>query len=198
MVEKLEQEIKSCQDKADLNSKNLFELEALNPYYDFWVDGFGDQGIRSLILNEVIPVLNGRINFWLQFLMDGKIKVNFDRDLEEKIERFPGDGDAFVYNSLSGGEHSRVDLAISQGFAQVMMMTSGACPEFVALDEVGAHLDRPGIVSVHKMILELSKNRQVIVITHDPDLLDLLDGCDVIEVEKNKFTRIKNIISNTN
>lgn len=152
------------------------EKESRLPYYDYWVKGFGDKGIRSFIIDGMMPALNTRINYWLQFLIDNQIKMSFDNDFKESIENNPPDGDPFVYNGLSGGEHMRIDLAISQAFAYLMMLSSGTCPSIVALDEVVTYQDRPGVHCIYQMICEMARDRQVIVITHDQDLLQMIEG----------------------
>lgn len=179
--------VKNSELKTDIKG-----IETIKPYYDFWVKAFGDKGIRSFIIDEIIPILNSRISYWLQFLVDNKIKLTFNKELEEKIERNPADGDPFVYNAMSGGEHQRIDLGIALAFAQVMMLTSGTCPSLVCLDEVGTNLDRPGIIAVYNMICELSREKQVLVTTHDPDLLEMLAGHETIKIIKeNGFSRIE-------
>jgi DNA repair exonuclease SbcCD ATPase subunit len=169
---------------ADGIKAQIKEREAKLPYYDYWIKGFGDKGIRSLIIDNIIPALNTRINYWLQFLIDNQIRLNFDNNLEETIETNPPDGDPFVYNGLSGGEHLRINLAISQAFAYLMMLSSGTCPSIVALDEVVTYQDRPGVHCIYAMICELARDRQVIVISHDQDLLQMLEGADTITVER--------------
>jgi DNA repair exonuclease SbcCD ATPase subunit len=154
---------------------------------------FGDEGIRSFVISEITPALNGKINYWLQFLLDNKIHISFNNQLEERIEKFHGGDSPFVYNSLSGGEHQRIDLAISFAFANIMTLTSGTCPSIVMLDEVGTNLDRPGVYAVYKTICELAKDRQVLITTHHPELQELLSAHDIIEVVMEKgFTTIRN------
>jgi DNA repair exonuclease SbcCD ATPase subunit len=165
MLEMVDKEVSAADSQSNVYKKDIKDLEGKMPYFNFWVKAFGDDGIRSFIINEIVPALNSRINYWLQYLMDGRVKVTFNNQLEETIERIPYDDDPFVYNSLSGGEHCRIDLAISQAFAHVMMMTSGTCPSIVALDEVGANIDRPGIHSIYRMVCELARDRQVIFFT---------------------------------
>jgi DNA repair exonuclease SbcCD ATPase subunit len=192
ILETVNKELDKSIEDVKIYEKEISDLEEQLPYYEFWIDAFGDNGIRSFVIDEIIPMLNSRINYWLQFLIDNKITLNFNNKLEETIERNPPDGDPFVYNALSGGEHRRIDLAISQAFAHVMMLTSGACPNICCLDEIGTNLDRPGITAIYKMICELSRERQVLVTTHDPDLQDFLQGYDTITVVKSDgFTRIK-------
>jgi DNA repair exonuclease SbcCD ATPase subunit len=167
--------------------------EALVPYYEFWIHGFGDDGIRAFIIDEVLPILNARINYWLQFLIDNKITLNFNNKFEVTIERNPPDGDPFVYNATSGGERRRINLAISQAFAHVMVISAGgACPSVISLDEVALNVDSHGVHGIYNMICELSKDRKVLVTTHDPNLNDLLGSCDVLTVvKKDGFSTIE-------
>jgi DNA repair exonuclease SbcCD ATPase subunit len=170
--------------RADRSRAGIKSHEADLPYIDFWVKAFGDQGIRKYVIDDTVPVLNTRINYWLQFLIDNQVTLNFNSELEETIESNPPDGDPFVYNALSGGEHNRIDLAISQAFAYLMMLSAGTCPSVVVLDEVATNVDRPGVHCLYSMISELARDRQVVVITHDPDLQAMLQGADRLAVEK--------------
>lgn len=162
--------------EADTIKSNIKIKEARLPYYDYWIKGFGDKGIRSLIIDGMMPALNTRINYWLQFLIDNQIKLTFDQNFNETINNNPPDGDPFVYNGLSGGEHVRIDLAISQAFAYLMMLSTGTCPSIVVLDEISTNIDRTGIHCMYQMICELAKDRQVVVITHDGDLLQMIES----------------------
>jgi ABC-type multidrug transport system ATPase subunit len=132
------------------------------------------------------------MNYWLQFLIENKLQLKFDREFEPIIERNPPDGDPFVYNATSGGERRRINLAISQAFAYVTMVSANVFVNMISLDEVAINVDIQGIHGIYKMICELARDRQVLVTTHDPNLLDLLENCDVINVVKqNGFTQLK-------
>lgn len=187
-------------DKADIlkNEKNLEnkkkeldKVSELIPYYEFWVKAFGEKGIRKFVIDGIIPPLNNRIHYWLNYLIDNKIKLEFDSELNERIERNPSDGDEFVYSAMSGGEKRRLNLAVSQAFSYITTLATGSCPSIIFLDEVATNIDQVGINNVYNMIKELSKERQVLVTTHDKGLLELLNGADVINLEKhNGITRI--------
>lgn len=167
------------------NKKN--ELEALEkeiPYYEFFVDAFSEEGIRKFVIAGILPSLNSRIAYWLQFLIDSKIKLSFDQELEEIIERNPSDGDPFVYHAMSGGERRMLNLSVSQAFAYIMMLSSGASISCAFLDEVTTNIDQIGVQGVYNMIMELSREKQVFVTTHDHDLLDMLSGYDTVELQK--------------
>ena len=179
--------------KQEVESKNaeLKSAESELPYYEFWVKAFGDKGIRKFVIDGIIPALNSRTAYWLQFLIDGKINLEFDNQLEETIERNPADGDPFVYAQMSMGEKRRLNLTVSQAFAHVMMLNTGCVPSCVFLDEVTTNIDPIGVVGVYNMITELAKDRQVFVTTHDQSLLEMLKGCDEVHlVRKDGFTKL--------
>lgn len=193
IIESLDKELEEKQSSLEKAESLMSSLELELPYYEFWSVAFGDSGIRKFVIEGIMPALNSRIAYWLQFLIDGKIKLEFNSELEETIERNPSDGDPFVYYGMSGGEKRRLNLAVSQAFAHVMMLNSGACPSVVFLDEVTTNIDQMGVVGVYNMIAELAKDRQVFVTTHDQNLLEMLDGCELINLEKRDgFTRLKN------
>lgn len=170
----------------------LKESEQLIPYFKFWVGAFGDDGIRKFVIDGIIPALNSRVAHWLDVLIQGNITLEFDNRLEESIGRIPFDGDPFVYNAMSGGEQRRINLAVTQAFSHIMMLSSGRVPDTVFLDEVAINIDENGIMGVYRMILELSRDRRVFVTTHDPHLISLLQGCSILALErKNGSTKIR-------
>ena len=193
IMESVEGEISERKAKFTTAESSLESLEKEIPYYEFWSTAFGDSGIRKFVIDGIIPALNSMVAYWLQFLIDGKISLEFDNELEERIERNPSDGDPFVYYGMSGGEKRRLNLAVSQAFAHVMMLNSVTCPNIVFLDEVTTNIDQMGVVGVYNMIMELAKDRKVFITTHDQNLLEMLDGCELINLEKKDgFTRVKN------
>lgn len=194
ILNSIDEDLLNNNNKLNEKKKQLESLEKDLPYYDFWVTAFGDSGIRKFVIDGIIPALNSRIAYWLQFLIENKIKLEFNNELEETIQRNPSDGDPFVYHAMSGGERRRLNLAVSQAFAYVMALSSGVCPSVVFLDEVTTNIDPIGVYGVYNMITELSKDRKVFITTHDQNLLDLLEGCESIRlVKKAGFTKIKKI-----
>lgn len=185
--EEVDQKSKECQ----LKKFELEEAEKEIPYYEFWVKAFGDSGIRKFIIDGIVPALNSRISHWLQFLIDGKIKLTFNNELEPIIESNPSDGDPFIYYAMSNGEKRRLNLSVSQSFAHIMMISSGASASLVFLDEVSTNIDPAGVEGVYNMIQELAKTKQVFVTTHDRDLQEMLIGAECINlVKKGGFTNL--------
>jgi DNA repair exonuclease SbcCD ATPase subunit len=174
------------------NKKHEIDLaNDLMPYYDYWVEAFGDSGIRKIIIDGIIPALNERVAYWMDYLLDGTKSLVFDNELNETVENSPPDGDPFNYHNMSAGEQRMLNLAVSQAFAHVMALSYGASPSFVFLDEAASNMDEIAKQGVYDVIRELSSSKQVFVTTHDPYLLNLLEGCDQIGLrQKDKFTKL--------
>lgn len=190
IIDNDEQELTKISKTVENKEKEVKELETELPYYDYWISGFGENGIRKWIVDGIIPELNNRINYWLQFLIDNRITLKFDNELNEKIERNPVDGDPYVYYAMSTGQRRRLNLAVSQSFAHIMMTSSGSIPNLIFLDEVSTNVDPLGVQGIYNMITELAEDKQVFVTTHDPDLKRMLAGSDTLKlVHENGFTK---------
>lgn len=184
-TEILEQAKQEHAEKLDKKQNKADELEAAEkeiPYYEFWVFAFGDKGIRKYVVDGVVPALNTRTAHWLQYLIDNKIELVFNNELDETITR---NGNTAYYPSMSNGERRKINLAVSQAFAYIRMINSGSCPSVVFLDEItGGGIDRASIVGIYNMIFELAKERQVFVTTHNENLISMLQGCEAIRLKK--------------
>ena len=163
-------------------SSSLSEMKGLVEYYAFWNIAFGDAGIRKYVIDEIIPALNDNVNYWLNFLIDNKLEIKFDNELNETISKFP-EAKNLSYHILSNGQRRRINLALSQSFAHVMSLNTGRYPSLVFLDEVTTNIDPVGVEGIYNMICELAKDKQVIVTTHDHDLLELLNGCQELNLK---------------
>jgi DNA repair exonuclease SbcCD ATPase subunit len=178
----------TCQEKKD----ELTEAEDDIPHWEFLIDAY-DTEIRKFVIADIIPTLNVKIQYWLQFLIDGKIDCKFNNALDETIHRAPYNrgNSAYVYNALSGGQRRRLNLAISQAFAHIMTLSSEVMPSLVFLDEVDLNVDVHGIMGIYKMIQELARDKQVFITTHSKELMEMLDDGDSLNlVMQNGFTKM--------
>lgn len=162
--------------------KDIKAGEEEQPYYEYWVKAFGDSGIRKLVIDGVLPSLNSRIAYWLQFLHDNKIALTFDNEFEATIQKDKGGDNPYLYHILSNGQRRRLCLAVAQAWAYVRMITAGVSTSVAFLDEVTTNIDPAGVQGIYNMITELSKEKQVFVTTHDQELLSLLQGCDRVNL----------------
>ena len=186
------------QKDLDLLKQKLLEIknkiknsEEKMPYYDFWTDAFGDDGIRKIVIDEIVPALNSRLEYWLQILIDNKLEIKFDNSLNETISKYPNNDKHLIYSVLSNGQKRRINLSVNQAFAHLMMLSHGVSPSLVFLDEVTTNIDQRGVQGIYNMICELSKEKKVFITTHDSDLISMLYGCETINLEmKNGETKI--------
>jgi DNA repair exonuclease SbcCD ATPase subunit len=189
ILESAKQEKQTKETECETKTKDLRLAEKELPYYEFWVEAFGDKGIRRYVIDGIIPALNARIAYWMQYLIDAKIELTFDDELNETILV---NGMETYYHAMSNGEKRRINLAVSQAFAYVMMLNSGSCPSVVFLDEItGGGIDRAGVTGIYNMIFELAKERQVFVTSHNETLLNMMQGCDsIMLLKKNGITKL--------
>lgn len=181
IIEQAEGEKTKKTKETEDKGKELEEAEAEIPYFEYWVEAFGDNGIRKYVIDGIVPALNERIAHWLNVLVEGKICVTLNNEMDETITR---NGNPADYFRACNSEERRINLALSQAFSYVTMLNSGCSPSVVFLDEITGGIDRAGVPGVYKMILELAKERQVFVTTHNEVLMSLLQGCELLTVKK--------------
>lgn len=161
-------------------------------YYEYWSVAFGEQGIRKYIIDEVVPALNENLKYWLNILINGNLRIKFDNQFEDYIDKVPEESQ-LSYFAISGGQKRRINLALSQAFAHVMSLNTGRYLDLVFLDEVTSNIDKSGAEAIYRMITELSADRKVFVTTHDQNLLEYLKSCDRLNlVLKNGEAKLEN------
>lgn len=150
-------------------------------YYEYWTTAFGDQGIRKYVIDGIVPALNDNLAYWLNILIDNNLRIKFDNQFEEYIDKMPEESQ-LSYFAISGGQKRRINLALSQAFAHIMSLNSGKILDLVFLDEVTSNIDKVGAEAIYKMILQLAQDKQVFVTTHDQNLLEYLKGVDCLNL----------------
>lgn len=179
LVEKVKSSIKKKKKKIKDIEDAVTALEKEVEYYTFWKEGFSRGGIRSYLLDKIIPFLTERANHYLAILTDGGIQVKFNARKQlangEWRENFNVEvlnaNAADTYEGNSGGEKRRIDLAISLAINDFIASRSGKRFNILLLDEVFENIDETGVYYVVKVLEELAKNRSsVFVITHHDSL----------------------------
>ena len=153
------------------------EIERLG----FWDRGFGPRGLKSYLLDAVLPILNERARVHGDLLAGGELTVQFST----VVEKDDGLEDRFVvkvlhrngvdsHGLLSGGEKQRVNLIINLAL-QDLVASRAARPLPIAIyDEAFEGLDRTGVELAVRVLGETARSRDlVLVITHQEHLKDL-------------------------
>jgi DNA repair exonuclease SbcCD ATPase subunit len=183
MIVTLEKSIEGIQQKITETEATIKENERQLPYMEFWLAAFGKEGIKSFIVDQIIPTLNEQIEYWMQIMYQGSISVQFDKYLNVTMYN-NSSKNQMVFGQGSGGERRRIDIAIMLAFRQIMKLTTGKDPNIVFFDEVAENLDEEGVYRLYDALLDISKSSHVYVITHNPLLTSLLERHHKMELVK--------------
>lgn len=156
--------------------------ERWRAHAEFWVRGFGNAGLPSLILDEVLPDLTARANHYLGILTDGGISIAFDTEttLASGAVR-----DKFAINltvegfagvTPSGGQARKVSIAVDLALMDLLAARERSAVDLLLLDEVLDGLDAVGKSRVIDLLVELRKRRSsIFVISHDPEIKEVFE-----------------------
>ena len=168
------------------NSKN--ELLHDKQLLDVAADLLKDNGIKTQIVRQYIPIMNKLVNKYLasmEFFVNLELDENFDEVIKSRHR------DEFSYSSFSEGEKMRIDLALLLTWRSIAKMKNSTNTNLLILDEVfDASLDSNGCDEFLKLLDDLGKDTNVFVISHKGDILqDKFRSVVKFEKVKN-FSRI--------
>lgn len=149
------------------------------------VQTLSTRGVRALLLQGALDQVEKVSNYWLTRICEGRYRLKLSstetkkdgeaRDVVSlKVEADTEVGGGRGYESLSGGERRRVDIALTLALSQVAEAMTGAEGSTLFCDEIFDALDDQGIRDCCDVLREISKDRCVVVISHSPspDLRD--------------------------
>jgi|TARA_B100000809_G_scaffold14341_1_gene12980 DNA repair exonuclease SbcCD ATPase subunit len=128
-----------------------------------------DEGIKSRIIKQYLPIMNNLINKYLT-QMNFFVSFNLDENFNEEIKsRYRDD---FTYDSFSEGEKMRIDLALLFTWRTVAKLKNSVNTNLLILDEVfDSSLDGDGTDEFMKIVNEQGETINVFVISHKGDTL---------------------------
>ena len=161
------------------NDKQMYEVAAMM---------LRDQGIKTKIIKQYVPIMNKLINKYLaamDFFVDFQLDENFVEVIKSRHR------DEFTYDSFSEGEKMRIDLALLCTWRAIARMKNSTNTNLLILDEVfDASLDNNGCDEFLKILHQLGNDQNVFVISHKGDILsDKFRSTIRFEKHKN-FSRI--------
>lgn len=138
-----------------------------------------DNGIKTAIIREYLPVLNKLINKYLQ-VFDFFVNFNLDESFTEQIKSRGRDD--FSYANFSEGEKRKIDLSILLAFRQIAAMKNSAKVNLLLFDEIAdSSFDLDARAKFNDLLAEMSDSN-VFVISHTDTAPDAYSA--VIKVEK--------------
>lgn len=168
-----------------LNTEKDSLSEELKTYQDdmdilqFWLKGFSNSGIKSMLLDDITPFLNERANKYLQVLSGNHVHVEFSTQTQLKTgemrEKFQikvvneDGGDNYISNS--SGEKRRIDVAINLALQDLVASRANKKLNIMFADEIFDSLDSVGIDSVMKLLKMFSTEKSsIFVVSHNLEL----------------------------
>lgn len=171
---KKEEEYKKAVESAKKMEAEFDEQSALLPYYEYWVSAFKSEGIRSLAMKDLIPVLNQEMDRVMEYLEGKRARVQFDDDMNLVITDWET-GEPTTYRKISGGMKKRVNIAIACAFRETIRAASGCNLSLFIVDESADALDTPGKLGFVDLLQSMAEDSTIWVITHDKVLREALD-----------------------
>lgn len=176
-------ELEDDQKKLEEKIAELHEVQSVQQFASLMLK---DTGIKARIIKAYIPIINQLISKYtsiLDFFVDFRLNEEFEETI---LSRFR---DTFEYNSFSQGEKLRLDLAILFTFRSIAKMRNTIDCNLIVLDEIldGA-MDNEGIDNLMKLILSLTDNENIFIISHKDQMIDKFEN--VIQFDKvSNFSR---------
>ena len=147
-----------------------------------------DNGIKSKIIKQYVPVINKLINKYLAS-MDFFVQFELDENFNETIKsRYR---DEFSYASFSEGEKMRIDLSLLFTWRAIAKLKNSASTNLLIMDEVfDSSLDMTGTDEFMKIVMDIVSDTNVFIISHKTDqLVDKFKN--IVRFEKHKnFSRM--------
>jgi DNA repair exonuclease SbcCD ATPase subunit len=178
ITEDMTKEIKDLQKKIKNDSIEVGQLEAIK-------DAFGSKGLKTVVVDYLIPRLEERINEILSKLSDFTVRLDTQKtsaDGEGTIEGLyinitDQQGQETGFDSFSGGEKVKITIAISEALASLQKCG------FRILDEAVIALDKESTESLVMVLGKIQERfNQMICISHLDEVKDIFE--ERIEVLK--------------
>ena len=166
------------------------ELSVSKHYYEYAASLLKDNGIKTKIIKQYLPIINKLVNKYLNS-MDFFVNFNLNENFEETIKS--RHRDEFAYENFSEGEKMRIDLALLFTWRQIAKMKNSTNTNLLLLDEVfDSSLDLVGTEEFLKLIHEMGHETNIFVISHKGDQLFEKFRSVMRFEKKNNFSRIVN------
>ncbi len=177
------------------------ELDKINDdivMYTKIIEILSDSGVKSYIFDQLIPVLNKSVNYYLN-IFELPIYIEFDNSMKDNIKTSANFNNTVHYMSFSEGEKKKIDMAILLSFIDVTKKIANWNCNLLIIDELlDSSIDDNGLEkmleSLEKMV-EDSESLGTYIISHrfKPEYKHFFSS--MIEIKKNTegFSKISNI-----
>jgi DNA repair exonuclease SbcCD ATPase subunit len=194
-IDEIKKEFEKKKFELKQTENNLIDIESNIKLNDKICDILSDEGIKSFIYEQLIPILNYNINEYLK-LFEIPIVIEFDKYMEAQIKDLRTYTEDVSYYSFSEGEKKRIDMSILLSFISVTKSISNWNCNLLIIDELlDSSIDEKGLdkllLSLETMIQNIT-NFGIYIISHRlrKEYFDQFNT--LIEIKKSEnFSEIK-------
>lgn len=155
------------------------KLRKRSDHLTFWVEGFGNSGVKSLLIESELPEINRRATGFAQRLLGpgSKIALSATKTLKTReVQREEMSVEVQIprctkkYGGASKGQKLRLDLSLILSCREILAERSAKAFDQFFADELFDGLDRTGSRFVVDLLQEIAAKHPVALISHDPRL----------------------------
>jgi exonuclease SbcC len=166
------------------NAAALTRLANEKTTYERLAEAFGKKGVQALLVEQSIPEIEIEANQLLYRMTDGRMVLKLETQREKKsgkggtietLDIVIADELGYVrdYETYSGGEAFRINLALRIALSRLLVRRAGAALPILIIDEGFGTQDATGREKLVEAITSIQRDfRLIIVITHLEDLKD--------------------------
>jgi DNA repair exonuclease SbcCD ATPase subunit len=163
-----ENDIQAIRSQIISLTDQITEKKQILYYFDLIQKMLKDDGVKTVIIEEFLPIINGTVNMYLD-KFDFPIQFMFDSKFSESISSF--NRNDFTYYSFSEGEKARIDLSILFTWRDIAIRKARSATNILIFDEVfDGSMDVDGIENFMSILGIDTSEYTPFVITHDEDV----------------------------
>ncbi|MEK7873215.1 MAG: SMC family ATPase, partial [Chloroflexota bacterium] len=170
--------------RRDRETQELEKLRGEQGAYAELAESFGKKGVQALLIETAIPEIEAEANRLLGRMTDGRMGLNLETQREKKnakgetIEtldiRISDELGTRGYDTFSGGEAFRINVALRVALSRLLARRAGAPLPTLFLDEGFGTQDAAGREKVVDVINTIADEfRLILVITHIDELKEM-------------------------
>lgn len=170
-------------------NKKLKNLETEIKYLKFWYEALGDNCILKNLLSPLFANITNRVNDYLKLLFAEKIFISIQSDYDVYLKI---DDKELSPKSLSLSQKKRLNLAIMLALSDELDDIRGSSLGIKVFDEFTS-TDAETRVFFIRLLEQLAKKSQVIVVTHDLQLANEISGAKFVVSIQDKFSVVQQL-----
>lgn len=189
-----ESRIRSLEQQSKVQASVAKRIDEEIAVCDFWVEGFGNKGLKSLLFDHAVPAIQQNANLYLEVLSSGTASLDIattstlasgeTRDRLSVSATYNAGGGS--YAKASGGERRRIDLALLFALGDLGSARAFAPIQLRLLDEPFDDLDQIGSEQVVHLLntFIVPQAGTVLVMSHNDNLKSLISKRLVVVKER--------------